>query len=88
MSAAAAQAGEGWAGQIRIGLYTVLSSRVGQQQRHSALCLAAAVLELVQPQWLLAPVNTVSRATAVVFAVRTVSHLCLLYCHEMLLMLT
>ena len=52
----------------------MLSSRVGQQQRHSALCLAAAVLELVQPQWVLAPVHTVSHATAFVFAVRTVSH--------------
>ena len=60
LSAAAAGRGEGWAGDIRSGLFMVLASRVGQQQRHSALRLAAALLELVQPHWLLGPVHAVS----------------------------
>ena len=51
--------GEGWAADVRIGLYKILVSRVGQHQRHSALCLAAAILELVQPQWLLGPIPQV-----------------------------
>ena len=55
--------GGGWAGDVRSGLYTVLVSRVGQGQRHSALQLAAAVLELAQPEWLLGPVIMVSSAT-------------------------
>lgn len=49
--------GEGWAADVRLGLYTILASRVGQHQRHSALRLAAAVLELAQLQWLLGPVT-------------------------------
>ncbi len=60
LSAAAARRGEGWAGDIRSGLFMVLASRVGQQQRHSALRLAAALLELVQAHWLLGPVHAVS----------------------------
>ncbi|DBA78950.1 TPA: hypothetical protein ACH3X1_008824 [Trebouxia sp. C0004] len=60
LSAAAARRGEGWAGDIRSGLFMVLASRVGQQQRHSALRLAAALLELVQPHWLLGPVHAVA----------------------------
>lgn len=60
LSAAVASHGEGWAGDIRSGLFMVLASRVGQQQRHSALRLAAALLELVQPHWLLGPVHAVS----------------------------
>lgn len=55
----AAAEGGGWAGDARSGLYTILASRSGQQQRHSALQLAAAVLELVQPQWLLGSVQLV-----------------------------
>lgn len=51
--------GEGWAADVRIGLYKILVSRIGQHQRHSALCLAAATLELVQPQWLLGPIPQV-----------------------------
>ncbi|KAL0034423.1 hypothetical protein WJX79_001423 [Trebouxia sp. C0005] len=60
LSAAVASHGEGWAGDIRSGLFMVLASRVGQQQRHSALRLAAALLELVQPHWLLGPVHAVA----------------------------
>ncbi|KAL0053068.1 hypothetical protein WJX82_000427 [Trebouxia sp. C0006] len=60
LSAAAARSGEGWAGDIRSGLFMVLASRVGQQQRHSALRLAAALLDLVQPHWLLGPVHAVA----------------------------
>ena len=60
LSAAAAKPGEGWAGDVRSGLYLILGSRVGQQQRHAALRLAAAVLELVHSGWLLGPVSTVS----------------------------
>ena len=61
MAAEAAETdSEGWAGDIRSGVYSVLASRVGQQQRHSALRLTAAVLELVPPQWLLGPVHNVS----------------------------
>ena len=61
MAAAAVEThNEGGAEDIRSGIYTVLASRVGQQQRHSALRLTAAVLELVPPQWLMGPVHTVS----------------------------
>ncbi len=60
LSAAAASHGEGWAGNVRSGLFMVLASRVGQQQRHSALRLAAALLALMQPHWLLGPVHAVS----------------------------
>ena len=70
LSADAARSGEGWAGDIRTGLFMVLASRVGQQQRHSALRLAAALLELVQPRWLLGPVHAVSHVLLSVF-----------YCH-------
>ena len=51
--------GNGWAADVRVGLYNVLVSRTGQHQRHSALRLAAAVLELAQPQWLLGPIQPV-----------------------------
>lgn len=56
----AAAEGGGWAADVRSGLYTVMAGRVGQPQRHSALQLAAAVLELVQAHWLLGPVELVS----------------------------
>lgn len=56
----AAAEGEGWAADVRIGVYKVLVSRSGQHQRHSALRLAAAVLELAQPQWLLGPIQPVT----------------------------
>ena len=57
----AAGEGGGWAADVRSGLYTVMAGRVGQPQRHSALQLAAAVLELAKlPQWLLGPVELVS----------------------------
>lgn len=52
--------GEGWAADVRIGLYKILVSRIGQHQRHSALCLAAATLELAQPDWLLGPIQPVT----------------------------
>lgn len=51
--------GEGWTADVRVGLYTILVSRSGQHQRHSALRLAAAVLELAQLQWLLGPTQPV-----------------------------
>lgn len=51
--------GEGWAADVRVGLYNILVSRTGQHQRHSALRLAAAVLELAQPQWLFGPIQQV-----------------------------
>lgn len=57
---AAAASDGGWAGDVRSGLYLILGSRTGQQQRHSALRLAAAVLEIVQSEWLLGPVSAVS----------------------------
>ncbi len=75
LSAAAARSGEGWAGDIRSGLFMVLASRVGQQQRHSALRLAAALLDLVQPHWLLGPVHAVSHVLLSVF-----------YCHGAVLL--
>ena len=60
LSAAAAKPGGGWASDVRSGVYLILGSRIGQQQRHAALRLAAAVLELVHTDWLLDPVPTVS----------------------------
>ena len=56
----AAAEGEGWAADVRIGVYKVLVSRSGQHQRHSALRLAAAVLELAQPRWVLGPIQPVT----------------------------
>lgn len=55
----AAAEGEGWAADVRSGLYNILVSRTGQHQRHCALHLAAAALELAQPQWLLGPIQPV-----------------------------
>ena len=55
----AAAEDEGWAADLRTGLYKILVSRIGQHQRHSALLLAAAALELAQPQWLLGPIQPV-----------------------------
>jgi len=49
---AAAAAGD-WGSALRQGLVQVLRSRVGAVQRHSALQLAAAVLEVLGPSWLL-----------------------------------
>ena len=60
LAAAASKPDGGWAGDVQNGLYLILGSRVGQQQRHSALRLAAAVLALVQSDWLLGPVSAVS----------------------------
>ncbi|KAF8071112.1 hypothetical protein HT031_001194 [Scenedesmus sp. PABB004] len=53
-AAAAALAGD-WPAALRRGLGQVLRSRVGAVQRHSALRLAAAALELLGPAWLLPP---------------------------------
>lgn len=72
--------GEGWAADVRVGLYTILVSRVGQHQRHSALCLAAAVLELLQPQWLLGPMQPVTPWSSSISSPDRVSQWLLLVC--------
>lgn len=45
----------GWAAAARRGLYSVLVSRTGAEQRHAALRLTAAVLELSPVSWLMGP---------------------------------
>ena len=47
--------GGSWAAAARSGLYTVLVSRTGAEQRHAALRLTAAILELTSVSWLMGP---------------------------------
>ena len=47
--------GAAWPRQLADGLATLLSSRTADQQRHAALQLAAALLDLAGPSVLLAP---------------------------------
>lgn len=51
----AAEDDANWANMVRSGLYSVLVSRTGPEQRHAALCLTAAVLELVPSNWVKGP---------------------------------
>lgn len=47
----------GWAGDMRAGLALLLRGRAGPVQRHSALQLAAAVVGVAGPAWLLGPAS-------------------------------
>ena len=42
-----------WPQDMAFGLTLLLSSRTGQQQRHAALQLAAHMVDLAGPEWLL-----------------------------------
>ena len=44
-----------WAHEMRLGIAAVLQSRIGAVQRHGALQLAAALVALAGPSWLLNP---------------------------------
>ena len=55
----AAYPGAAWPLQLANGLAILLSSRTADQQRHAALQLAAALLDLAGPSALLAPPSQV-----------------------------
>lgn len=51
----AAKFGTGWSLQARSGIATLLRGRLAPAQRQAALQVAASILDLVGPDWLLAP---------------------------------
>lgn len=63
---------QGWGWQAQTGLYTILISKTGAQQRHAALRLTAAILELLPPSWLLGPANPTASLTFAMVALKTV----------------
>lgn len=85
MLQAMADDGDSWAAKARSGLYSVLASRTGTEQRHAALRLAAAMLELVPSTWLTGPAPPLVHLLRQQRLLHTISWW--LWLHRMLLLL-